>query len=118
MDVTSKDEFKADIRKKSHPELKDDPPNPWKNLDPPAKKLPAKPSHSDKKPEYDWLEEYVDLSRIWSPRAYDDFHEACGLWLLSTIAARRLADTTPEYEEYPEPFPQRYGLLGLKEAVI
>jgi hypothetical protein len=35
-----------------------------------------------------WLDEYIDFSREWSPRAYDGFHIACGLWLLSTIAAR------------------------------
>lgn len=37
-----------------------------------------------------WLDEYVALSRSWSPRAYDDFHIACALWLLSTVAARRV----------------------------
>lgn len=37
-----------------------------------------------------WLDEYVALSRLWSPRAYDDFHIACALWLLSTVAARRV----------------------------
>lgn len=37
-----------------------------------------------------WLEDYIDFSRKWSPRAYDDFHEACALWLLSTVAAGRL----------------------------
>lgn len=37
-----------------------------------------------------WLDEYVALSRLWSPRAYDDFHTACALWILSTIAARRV----------------------------
>ncbi len=38
-----------------------------------------------------WLDEYIAFSRKWSPRAYDDFHEAVGLWILSTIAARRVA---------------------------
>ena len=38
-----------------------------------------------------WLDDYIEFSRLWSPRAYDAFHEACGLWLLSTIAARRVA---------------------------
>lgn len=37
-----------------------------------------------------WLDAYVDFSRRMSPRGYDDFHEAIGLWLLSTVAARRL----------------------------
>ena len=36
-----------------------------------------------------WLSSYTTLSRQWSPRAFDDFHLACGLWLLSTVAARR-----------------------------
>ena len=37
-----------------------------------------------------WLDAYVKFSRTWSPRSYDGFHEACGLWLLSTVAARRV----------------------------
>lgn len=37
-----------------------------------------------------WLNAYATLSRQWSPRAYDDFHLACALWLLSTVAARRV----------------------------
>jgi hypothetical protein len=37
-----------------------------------------------------WLDEYIAFSRKWSPRSFDGFHEACGLWLLSTIAARRV----------------------------
>lgn len=37
-----------------------------------------------------WLVAYTALSRQWSPRAFDDFHLACGLWLLSTVAARRV----------------------------
>jgi hypothetical protein len=38
-----------------------------------------------------WLDEYIKFSRHWSPRSYQGYHEACGLWLLSTIAARRVA---------------------------
>jgi hypothetical protein len=37
-----------------------------------------------------WLDEYIAFSRIWSPRAYDGFHETIGLWVLSTVAARRV----------------------------
>lgn len=37
-----------------------------------------------------WLNDYIDYSREWSPRAYDYYHELCGLWLLSTVAARRI----------------------------
>jgi len=38
-----------------------------------------------------WLDEgYIPFSKKWSPRGYELFHEATGLWLLSTIAARRV----------------------------
>lgn len=37
-----------------------------------------------------WLDAYIEFSRAWAPRAFDDFHEAVGLWLLSTVAARRV----------------------------
>lgn len=37
-----------------------------------------------------WLDEYVDFSRIWSPESYAGYHEGCGLFLLSTVAARRV----------------------------
>lgn len=37
-----------------------------------------------------WLDDYIAFSRHWSPRAYDGFHEAVGLWVLSTAAAGRV----------------------------
>lgn len=37
-----------------------------------------------------WLQQYVDHSAKWSPRAAHGFHVAAGLWMLSTIAARRI----------------------------
>lgn len=37
-----------------------------------------------------WLDGYIAFSRRWSPRAYDGFHRACGLWVLSTVAAGRV----------------------------
>src|SRR5262249_31317577 len=37
-----------------------------------------------------WLDEFIAFSKKWAPEAYDGFHEACGLWLLSTVAARRV----------------------------
>jgi hypothetical protein len=37
-----------------------------------------------------WLDEYIEFSRLWSPRSYPAFHEAIGLWVLSTVAARRV----------------------------
>lgn len=38
----------------------------------------------------DWLDCYVDFSRFWSPLSYDGYHEACGLFVLSTVAAGRV----------------------------
>jgi hypothetical protein len=37
-----------------------------------------------------WLDAYVNYSELWSPRAYYGFHEACALFILSTVAARRV----------------------------
>jgi hypothetical protein len=37
-----------------------------------------------------WLEDYVAWSAKWSPRAPPMFHESCGLFVLSTVAARRV----------------------------
>jgi len=58
--------------------------------------LPELPVHARHDPKLaavasPWLDAYIDYSRIWSPRAQDDFHESVGLWLLSTVAARRVA---------------------------
>lgn len=38
-----------------------------------------------------WLDAYIEHSTKWSPRAAAGFHAAIGLWMLSTIAARRIA---------------------------
>ena len=53
---------------------------------PESARLPASASNGASP----WLDEYIAFSRKWSPRAYDDFHEAVGLWILSTVAARRV----------------------------
>ena len=37
-----------------------------------------------------WLDAYCDHSRTWAPRAANGFHQAVGLWMLSTVAARRI----------------------------
>jgi hypothetical protein len=37
-----------------------------------------------------FLDDYCTISAKWAPRAYGGFHEAVGLFLLSTIAARRI----------------------------
>jgi hypothetical protein len=41
----------------------------------------------------EWLDKYVDFNRKWSPRSFDGYYEATGLWLLSTVAARRIVIT-------------------------
>jgi hypothetical protein len=38
-----------------------------------------------------WLDDYVQFSRVWSPMSYEGYHEAVGVFLLSAIAARRVA---------------------------
>lgn len=38
-----------------------------------------------------WLDRYIQFSRLWSPRAYEGFHEGCGIFILSTCAGRRVA---------------------------
>ncbi len=37
----------------------------------------------------EWLDLYVDFCRKWSPRSFDGYLEATGLFILSTVAARR-----------------------------
>lgn len=58
----------------------------------PVPKLPssAQVDERDAQDSCQWLDSYVAFSRKWSPRSYGGFHEACGLWLLSVIAARRV----------------------------
>jgi hypothetical protein len=36
-----------------------------------------------------WLDEYVQISKQWSPRGYEHFHTTVGVWVLSGINARR-----------------------------
>ena len=38
-----------------------------------------------------WLEAYVAHSQRWSPRAATSFHQGVGLWVLATVAARRIS---------------------------
>jgi hypothetical protein len=46
-----------------------------------------------------WLDDYITYSSQWSTRGARGFHEAIGLWVLSTVAARRLSVTmgSPRY---------------------
>jgi hypothetical protein len=69
------------------------PPRPEKNINlgeypplPPSVKLPDHLAANA----CPWLDAYIAFSGKWSPRAYTGFHESCGLWLLSTVAARRV----------------------------
>ncbi len=57
--------------------------------------VPPLPAHSVIHPELaegaaPWLEAYCEHSRKWAPRAANGFHQAIGLWVLSTISARRV----------------------------
>lgn len=58
--------------------------------------MPALPESAYLNPELGadacpWLDDYIAFSRKWSPREYDDFHEACAVFVLSTVAARRVS---------------------------
>src|SRR6476620_9241535 len=37
-----------------------------------------------------WLEGYESFSHEASPEGFEDFHTFCGIWLLSSVAARRI----------------------------
>ena len=60
-----------------------------------AQRFPQLPDSAQIPPENalqgGWLDEYIEFSRQESPAAWDTYHESCGLWLLSTLAARRIA---------------------------
>lgn len=60
------------------------------------------PPLRDPPPPHAWLDEYIEFSRHMSPEGYEHFHEACGIWLLSVVAARRvhfLLGGAPEYTQ-------------------
>jgi hypothetical protein len=57
---------------------------------PPLPKRAHHPEHLSREA-CPWLDQgYIPFSKKWSPRGYELFHEATGLWLLSTVAARRV----------------------------
>jgi hypothetical protein len=61
----------------------------------PAPLAPLLPSRASPDPRLaeqaaPWLDAYITYSLQWSPRAAQGFHQAVGLWILSTIAARRI----------------------------
>lgn len=48
-----------------------------------------------------WVDQYVAHSRRWSPRGLQSAHAAVALWVLSTIAARRVYCQVGSSEVYP-----------------
>lgn len=60
-----------------------------------------------------WLEAYIAHSLKWSPRAYEGFHEAVGVWLLSTVAARRVM-----YNDGGEKFTPLYITLASRSSLF
>ncbi len=38
---------------------------------------------------HEWLDNYIQYSKILAPRAFDLLHEACGIWVLSSVAGGR-----------------------------
>lgn len=57
-----------------------------------------------------WLDEYTAYSAHWSNRAWSSFHTAVGIWMLSTVAARRVMVITGAGET------QHTGLYALLTA--
>lgn len=57
-----------------------------------ASKFPSLPDDVACEPPHlqTWLSAYVEHSTKWAPRAAPGYHAAIGLWVLSTIAARRI----------------------------
>lgn len=47
-----------------------------------------------------WLDDYTAYSKTWSPRGWETFHTAVGLWVLSTVAARRVGFTLGDKTQY------------------
>lgn len=67
-----------------------------------APHVPALPGHVRlERPQWTtWLDKYAAHSAYWAPRAAPAYHTAVGLWILSTIAARRIVvqmGSTPVY---------------------
>ena len=57
--------------------------------------IPALPSEAYLDPELGahaapWLDGYIQYSQQWATRSAHAFHEAVGLWMMSTVAARRI----------------------------
>lgn len=51
-----------------------------------------------------WLDDYIAYSTKWSDRAWSSFHTAVGLWVLSTISARRVGFRLADKTQYTSLF--------------
>ncbi len=51
-----------------------------------------------------WLDDYAAHSATWAPRAAPAYHKTVGLWVLSTVAARRIVCPMGSREVYPTLF--------------
>ena len=60
-----------------------------KNITPPLPDY-GKPPAGTSRDGCKWLDEYIEYSKLRSPRSYDKFHETCGVSLLSGVAAGRV----------------------------
>ena len=63
-----------------------------------------------------WLDNYVEFSMKFSPRSPESFHQVCGLWVLSTVAARRVG-VAKYVERLPAAYDQKLGERGSNLSV-
>jgi hypothetical protein len=76
---------------------------PFVDLHPHMPALPARASC--KSPHLQtWLRTYEEHSKKWAPRAAPGYHTAVGLWVLSTVAARRIVIHTGSHDVFPTLF--------------
>ena len=52
--------------------------------------LSLEPSAEDGLYGCDWLNHYIEHSRIAASASYDSYHELCAIWILSAVSARRV----------------------------
>jgi hypothetical protein len=95
-------------------------PEPPRPTAPPVASVDVSRINLNKMPEIDmpeawdyhcWLDDYIAFSREWSPRSWEGFHEDCGLWLMSTVAARRVA-----YNMGKRRYPSLYIALAARSS--
>src|SRR5262245_35361250 len=76
---------------------------PFMDLSPKMPSLPAEVACISPQLET-WLSTYVAHSQEWAPRAAPGYHAAVGLWVLSTVAARRIVVHTGSHDVFPTLF--------------